>query len=255
MADIVWSVLVGLPDATPRQIAALVDMTRLWAGHLRGPGEHDGPIRLLTNLDDLSVEGVSIVEVRNRARDRRQVFRHRPPLAYRHLRPESGDRCMQLDLDSLARHPIAPLFDDITPGEMRVAPSGLPLTHWQQMGSLLNRWRRAWYGHVYGWHERLGVSASLTACTGTDWPDFMGRWVAAIERHAERSEPSERPGDQGYLNYLYTMDGIPMRRYGPRDIHHLRVPETASREDIDRARVLHFPVPEKLQRMREWSRL
>lgn len=253
MADVVWSALVALPGAQPQKVSEMVQMTRLWAAHLRGPGRHEGPVVLLTNLDDVSIDGVTLVRVHSRARERWEVLRECPPLAHRHLRPSAADRCMQIDLDSLVRHPLAPLFEAITPGEMRVAPSMLPLTHPQQLGSILGRWRLAWYGRVRDWNRRLGVSSSHTACTGADWPEFMGRWVSAIERHAEQVSPSRPPGDQGYLNYLYAVDGVPMRRYGPEMIHHLRVPDEAPPEQIERARVLHFPVPDKLRRMREWS--
>lgn len=255
MADVVWSVLVALPDGGSRQVDRMLEMARLWAGHLRGPGEHEGPVVLLTNLEDLSIEGVTAVPVRSRAAERRELLRECPSLALRHLRPGAGDRCMQVDVDSLARHPIAPLFHGIVEGEMRVAPSMLPLTHWQQLGLILGRWRLAWYGHVRGWKRRLGVSASHTGCAGTDWPGFMRRWVAAVEARPARADGTRSPGDQAYLNYLYAVERVPMRRYGPGELHHLRVDDETPAERIERARILHFPVPDKLERMREWSRL
>lgn len=255
MADVVWSVLVGLPDARPEQVDRMVEMARLWAAHLRGPGEHEGPVVLLTNLDDLSIEGVSAVAVQSRARERRELLRECPALALRHLEPSEVDRCLQCDIDSLARHPIEPLFAGIVAGGMRVAPSMLPLTHWQQLGLVLGRWRLAWCRHVRGWHRRLGVSSSHSGCAGADWADFMGRWAAAVERHPPRSDGARSPGDQAYLNWLYAVEGVPMRRYGPDELHHLRLDDPAPRERIEAARILHFPLPDKLERMREWSRL
>lgn len=255
MADVVWSVLVGLPDAAAKDVDRMVEMARLWAAHLRGPGAHEGPILLLTNLESLSIEGASTVAVQSQARERRELLRECPSLALRHLEPADGDRYMQCDLDSLARHPIAPLFEGIVEGEMRVAPSMLPLTHWQQLGLVFGRLRLAWYRRVRGWHRRPGVSSSHHGCAGRDWADFMGRWVSALERHPPRFDGARSPGDQAYLNYLYAVEDVPMRRYGPDELHHLRVEDEAPRDQIEAARILHFPLPDKLERMREWSRL
>lgn len=255
MVDVVWSVLVALPDAAAKDVDRMLGMANLWAAHLRGPGEHDGPIVLLTNLEELSVEGVMPVVTRSRAEERRELLRECPSLALRELRPADGDRLLQVDIDSLARHRIAPLFEGIVEGEMRVAPSMLPLTHWQQLGLIFGRWRLAWYGRVRGWNRRLGVSSSHHGCAGGDWADFMGRWVSALERHPPRFDGSRSPGDQAYLNYLYAVEGVPMRRYGPDELHHLRPDDEAPREAIEAARILHFPLPDKLERMREWSRL
>ncbi len=255
MANVVWSLFLAPPPDGEGRTDELLAMAGLWAAHLRGPGEHAGDIMVLTDMPSLAIAGVRTVPVTCDARTRPEIFAARPELARRHIHPEPDDRYMQLDLDSLARHPIAPLFAAIEPGEMRVAPSMLPLLHPQQARFLVPRWRRWWYRRVRGWDRRLGVSASVTACHGADWTRFMGAWADVIRGSRGRALDGPRPGDQGHLNYLYAFGRIPMRRYGPDHIHHLRVDDRAPPDRIDRARVLHFPVPDKLERMREWSRV
>lgn len=253
MADIVYSLLYRGRDCDAERFGDMVRMAELWVRHLRGPGQHCGPIVLISNVRDLAIELTEPMWVEDTDRAARRVLPFKVIAAHRALHPGAGDRVMQIDIDALARHPIEPMFDGIRAGEMRVAPSALHLMHWQQLGHLLGRWRRRWYGRVLGWRRRLGVSSSLTACLGKDWAPFISRWVGLIERHERRPLPEPLPGDQAYLNYLYAFRQVPMRRYGGDDIHHLRVNDPTPRERIDAARVLHFPVPEKLERMLEWS--
>lgn len=254
MADIVWSLFYRLPNVSDEAFEPMVEMARLWAAHLRGPGEHRGPVMLIGNVTDIQIEGATFVPFDCQAVESRQLLAETPVAAYQKLRPTPRDRLMQMDIDALTRHPIAPMFDAIRAGQMRVSPSSLPLTHWQQAGRFLGRSRR-WYGWVRGWRWRLGVSSSLTACLGQDWERFVGRWAALAERYRDVPLDHPRPGDQGYLNHLYAFERLPMCRYGPEDIHHLREPETTPRDQVDQARVLHFPLHGKLSRMREWSRV
>jgi hypothetical protein len=253
--DVVWSMLVRLPGASDAQVAPMLEMARLWAAHLRGPAAHRGPVVLLSNLPDPGIDGLEVVPVQSRATTRREVFAERPRLARTALRPEAQDRYLQLDLDALARHSLEPLFRGIRSGELRVAPSMLPVGGPHHAGHAWGPVRRFWLGRVRGWDRRPGVSASVNGCSGGDWDMVMGSWAGVIERDRSRGVPLPELGDQAYLNELHGRRVVPMRRYGPGEVHHLRVDDEAPRERIDGARVLHFPLPEKLERMREWSRV
>ena len=252
MADIVWTLQYRTPSAADADVERMLDMARLWLDHLRGPGQHKGPVRILSNFDP-GLPGTEVVRFEADADDRFAVFAARPGNALKHFDVDPSDRLMQADTDALARHPIAPLFDGIREGEMRVAPSGLTVMDRQHLGHMFPKWRRRWLKYGRRWKHRIGVSASFTGMTGRDWPNFMGEWSGVIEQFRGVPMPEPRPGDQGYLNYLHAFGRVPMRRFGPDEIHHLRVDDPAPRDTIAAARFLHFPVPNKMDRMREWS--
>lgn len=249
---IVYSALCALEGSTAAQWKPFVEMATLWAAHLRGPGRFDGRVILLTNLPDLRVEGAESIPAPFVAADRRALFLERVR-QYRRLPVGPGDQVVQLDLDALAVAPVDRLFDAIRPGALMAARSGYsPLAH-EHAGGLLTR-RERWRYRVRGWYHRAGVSASVTACDGQTWPRVMRRWAASM-RARGRGRPVPSLGDQSFLNFLFVTGAARVQRLPRAMVYHARRPGVPLDDPVAaRAVVLHFPLPQKLDEMRRWSR-
>lgn len=251
--DIVYSTLCGLAGADRASLESLVDMARLWAAHLREPGQFTGRILLLTNVPDLpAIKGVEFVAAPFAADDRRKLFIERVR-RYSHVPARPGSRVMQLDLDALAVAPLGPLLAQCHPGRLTAARSGWSPLVPAHAGGLLSRAER-WRCRSLGWSWRAGVSASVTICSGEDWTWIMRRWAASF-RARRRAQPPPL-GDQSYLNWLFVTGAVPMRRLEPRWVRHLRrAGRPAADPQLRGATILHFPIPDKLSEMRRLSRL
>ena len=250
---IIYSTLYALDGASTAQLEPMLDMAAMWAAHLRGPGRFIGRIILLTNLPQLRIAGVDAISTPFRAAQRRELFLERVRRS-RHVPVEPQDQVMQLDLDTLALAPVEPLFGAIRPGLFMAARSGYsPLAH-QHAGGLMTR-RERWSYRVRGWYHRAGVSACVTACDGRTWPRVMRRWSAAM-RARGRGRPVPELGDQSFLNFLFVTGAAPIARLPRRLVFHARRPGLPlDHPPAARAAVIHFPLPQKLQEMRRWSRL
>lgn len=247
--QVIYSACYRLPDADAAAFRDLLDMVELWLAHLRGPGGFTGRVVLLTNEKDLPLPDVELVPIEDTAANRKELFRQRP-LAYDRLPVRSGERWMQLDADTLAMRSIEPLF--ARPGDttLRASPSGLTVI--ENAAPVLSRVERFWYGRVRGWHDRPGVSACLTSCTGEQWNRLMGPWAAAIRRHNARG--SQAPiGDQGFLNLLYMKGEVSVTPLPAGLIYHVRGETDLYGGAAEQAHVLHFPNPWKLEFMKRRS--
>ena len=249
---IIYSTLCALEGASSAQLEPMLEMAAMWAAHLRGPGRFAGRIILLTNLPQLRIDGVDAIATPFRAAQRRELFLERVR-HFRHVPVQPADQVVQLDLDALAIAPLEAVFDRIRPGTLMAARSGYsPLAH-QHAGSLMTR-RERWSYRLRGWYHRAGVSACVTACDGRTWPRVMRRWSAAM-RARGRGRPAPELGDQSFLNFLFVTGAAPIARLPRRLIYHARRPGVPLNDpDAARATIVHFPLPQKLEEMRRWSR-
>lgn len=249
---IIYSTLCALDGSSAASLQPLIEMASLWAAHLRGPGRFGGRVVLLTNLPDLRVDGAELIIAPFRAAERREFFLERVR-RYRCVPVRAGDQVMQLDLDALTVAPVEALFAVIRPGVLMAARSGYsPLVH-EHAGGLLAR-RERWRYRLCGWYHRAGVSACVTACDGEVWPRVMRRWSAAM-RGRGRGRPVPALGDQSFLNFLFVTGAAPVRRLPAALVYHARRPGVPLNDPAAaRAVVLHFPIPQKLDEMRRWSR-
>lgn len=249
---IIYSTLCALPGTPPEQIRQYLEMVSTWAATLRGAGRFDGRVFLLTNVPDVRLEGVEPLPTQFAAAGRDEAFLERVRV-FRRVPVGPEDQVIHMDLDTVAVAPAARLFEVIRPDTLMAAPSGDPPLAHEHAGSLMTRGER-WRYRVCGGYGRVGVSACITACDGAAFPRLMGRWAAAI-RGRGRGRPMPPRADQSYLNFLYLTGAARVRRFPADLIHHVRRPglpldDPAAR----RAAVLHFPVPNKLDEMRRWSR-
>ena len=248
---VIYSTLCALPDTTAEQIRHYCEMAATWAASLRGAGGFGGRLVLLTNVPGLRVDGLDSLPAPFHAVDRKSAFLERVR-AFRHVPVRAADTVMHMDLDTVAVAPLEAVFSAIRPGTLMAAPSGdSPLAH-EHAGSLMTRAER-WRYRLCGGYHRVGVSACVTACHGSDWPRLMRRWAASI-RGRGLGRPIPPRDDQSYLNFLFLTGAARVRRFPAHLIHHIRRPGLPLDDAVARrAVVLHFPVPNKLDEMRRWS--
>lgn len=196
MKTLVMGLLYQLPGQAENRIGDGLEMLDLWTRHLRGPGEYQGDVRVITNLEsigrsDLSLEHLSIeCQTISDAQSLKGVTLCGSAV-------NEFDSVLYLDLDILAISPISELFarDD----SLRAARSSISMLDARHAGNFLSPAAR----YFYRLFPRSRRDAANT-CAVSFCPEHRSK---SIDEYAQaideaRSKNARLPlGDQTVFNW------------------------------------------------------
>ena len=221
------------------RVGSDIEMVKLWYQHIRECGAFDDQVSIIVNhsLLDNFCTGLDIIRISPTILSIADIQLLKiKMLLDLHSKPKD---VMMLDLDILAVGSLNRLFDG--EGDLRTASSFIGLFDRRHAGFLMPKWKRHLHAAIFRNRE------SFNTCVMVANGDIKERLNGAIEGF-KHLQPFPL-GDQTLINFLAYRGVIDIQKYCNSTVQH------SNWSQSDHAILWHFPVADRLGKMRELSLL
>ncbi|XZE54240.1 hypothetical protein SH139x_000194 [Planctomycetaceae bacterium SH139] len=239
MNSLIVATVYEFSDGAKSRLADYSPMIDLWARHLRGPGQFEGDIKLITNSPKLAPDGVGIIEFSEECKDVVDLFSQRI-LNLEEMDFGNYDRVLHLDLDILSVNSVEPLF--ACDERLHVASSQMDVAHVLHAGYQMKAWKRG----IVRWLSPAGRARGANCCAVSfhtlHQQTALRPWCDTI-RQFSRFPPRPPLGDQTMLNLAIYLEHCAVSRYPLGWVQH------SNWRQSDEAILWHFPAADRLSVM------